>query len=361
MPQNLRAVIVYMSLLFVVSCGGGGGGGENPPPSNGVLNPGLEGRILFREDGLLYSMDTETGLFSTVPNTNWKQQTDRFQFPAVTDFSASPIPYDTTEFLGIGEEVDTSYIFMQDYQGNVLGQFALDGSVLSGSMSQDHQYVALFRQPGSVSSTPWFSLYTRDGRFLEDRQLGKRQLLWLRDNRILYSSGRSFYFTHPVSTQADYSLTLPDPSGGVVTAGVIGDKTISPDESQIVFTVAESGGDLINGAQNSRLYIMNMDGTGLRLLATTYNDEEPSIIQPTWSPDGRWILVKEDYKPVGLDANSLGYRYVIPSDQPGKVFYLSPDGSERSPEVIKFRHYSWENSGITSRGSPNVFIWIPDY
>jgi hypothetical protein len=204
-------------------------------------------------------------------------------------------------------------------------------------------------------------MYTITGELLADKQFTSRQFIWLRDNRLLYSNNRSFYFTKQASIEDDYILTLPDPDDGIVTAGLIGDKAISPDESQIAFIVAETL-DPISGAQGSRLYIMNMDGTGLRLLATAPDDEESNIIQPTWSPDGRWILVMAGYRPTGhvLEDVTDGYRYLIPTDDPGKVYYLSNDGTEKSPEVKFFNYQNIDTSQYTNRGGQNKFTWIPD-
>ncbi|MEW8626344.1 MAG: hypothetical protein AB2551_11370, partial [Candidatus Thiodiazotropha sp.] len=132
--------------------------------------------------------------------------------------------------------------------------------------------------------------------------------------------------------------------------------------SQIVFTVAESGETFLHGAINSRLYIMNMDGTAVRLLATTYNDEEPSITVPTWSPDGRWILVTEGRQPQEA-GGAPGNLYLIPADDPGNVYYLSTIESERSQEVRMFYRYNTlpgEGGGITNKSSGLRFKWIPD-
>lgn len=375
MEIKLKLPMILVLLTVLVSCGGGGGGGsddqginenENPPPDqsdSGARNPGLTGRVLFTDNSGLYAIDAVSGEYSYIPNTNWREQYDRFRYPAVTSFGSSMVPHSGSVFVANGDEVAGSYVFAQDFSGNVLWQFELEGEVLGTSISQDMQYIALFRRLGSVSSTPWFELFTPSGQLLEDRQYDGRQLFFLRDNRLFYSSGRTFVFTKPASLEEDYYLTLPDPAEGTVPEGLIGDKTISPDESQIAFAVTEFAGNDVYGARNSRIFVMNMDGSGLRLLATTYNDDKPSVIQPAWSPDGRWILVKEGYRPTGNvdDIESHGYRYVIPADDPGKVYYISPNDAERSPEVKFFRHRDEKTGIITARAGPLPFTsWIPD-
>jgi hypothetical protein len=367
MGIKLKIPIIIFLVTVFVSCGGGGGGdttedGDDDlqPVDEGSRNPGLSGRILFIEDDTLYAMDAEDGEFYTVPNTNWRQQSNRFRYPAVTDYSFNTIEHSGSEFLGFGREVEGSYVFLQDFNGNLLWQFELPGEVLSANLSQDRRYVALFRRIGSVSSTPWLEMYTVTGELLADKQLAGRQMIWLKDSRLLYSNNRTFYFTKQTSIDDDYYLTLPDPDEGSVAEGLIGDKAISPDESQIAFTVVETL-DPVSGAKGSRLYIMNMDGTGLRLLATAPNDAESNIIQPTWSPDGRWILVLAGYRPTGhvLENVTDGYRYLIPTDDQGKVYYVSNDGTEKSQEVRYFSYQNINTSQFTTKGGENVFTWIP--
>ena len=367
MEIKLKMPIIILFLTIVISCGGGGDSGDttsgdgDQQPDNEALNSGLNDRIVFMEDYELYSLDAQTGEVSSVPNTNWREKNDRFRYPSLTSFSFNTIEHNGTEFVGSGRQVDGSYVFLQDYNGNLRWQFSLEGEVLSASLSQDLQYVALFRRLGSVSSTPWLEMYTPTGQLIADRQFDTRQLLWLRENRLLYSRYRSFHFTKEGSLEEDYYLTLPSPEEGTVAPGLIGDMTISPDESQIAFIVAESGGSFLYGAEQARLYIMNIDGSGLRLLATTQNDEDPTIIQPTWSPDGRWILVKAgNYPAAGDNTESLGYRYLIPTDNPAKVYYIDTYGSDKSPEVKYFKHHILNHSNVTTRASNTVFTWIPD-
>jgi len=62
------------------------------------------------------------------------------------------------------------------------------------------------------------------------------------------------------------------------------DPNISPNGKQVVFTVTEYF--LEKGKSKTDIYLMNIDGSGLRQL--TYN--EAADLHPRWSPDGRWIL-----------------------------------------------------------------------
>jgi Tol biopolymer transport system component len=73
----------------------------------------------------------------------------------------------------------------------------------------------------------------------------------------------------------------------------------SPDGQQIVFGANPPG-------RTSRLYVINVDGAGLRQLT---GDETP-VVGPAWSPDGQWIVFtrRDDLwlvRPDGSEAHRL--------------------------------------------------------
>jgi hypothetical protein len=269
-----------------------------------------------------------------------------------------------------------SEVALEDYNGNYLGQLHIIDDTSNATMSQDRRYIALFREAGSVSNKR-FEIYDwNSGAKIDNKALDRRQLLWLPDNRILYSEGRTFYVTQPVSTETDYTMTLPDP-GGEMHAGHIGRNiTLSPDGSQMAFTVGESG-ETVDDENNHRLYMSNIDGSNLRLVATTADDPGdnsdafggPRISLPTWSPDGRWLFVREGYFSVAvapIDAgHTFGDMYALPTENMGKVFYLSTDDSQRSPEVrLVWRFEALPNEhgqGVTTEApTSGKFTWISD-
>jgi dipeptidyl aminopeptidase/acylaminoacyl peptidase len=59
---------------------------------------------------------------------------------------------------------------------------------------------------------------------------------------------------------------------------------ISPDGKRVAFTVTESF--LKDGTTNSEIYLMNVDGTGLRRMT----DNKAADYSPRWSPDGKSLL-----------------------------------------------------------------------
>ena len=64
---------------------------------------------------------------------------------------------------------------------------------------------------------------------------------------------------------------------------VLGSVTFSPDDHRVAFTAQD--GSTGDGRIPSHLYVVDSDGSGLRLLDPTSNVPR----QPSWSPDGRWL------------------------------------------------------------------------
>ncbi|MCG8052896.1 MAG: hypothetical protein JAZ15_17005 [Candidatus Thiodiazotropha endolucinida] len=359
------------SIVMLYSCGGGlgGDGGHTEQPNNQSINNNLTGYLFSEESGdKAYIVNLSTGVASVIPNTDWENQDERFPFGIARYYKYS-VQNSHSQFVGVavnckGENSDPlsasmSCIVFQDYSGNYLGQLDLVHDVSNVELSPDGQYLALFRNfnPG-VSDQEWFEIFTIDGRFLSDKRLRARNIQWLFNGSIVYGDGRRFVFTKPYSTDTDYTLTLPDS----INDGWISDFDISSDQSKIVFTYATESTAFTSVV--AKLYMMNVDGTNIRLLADVPSNETANISDPTWSPDGEWIILEEG-NIEGHDVNApgtAGYVYIIPSENLGKVFILSVEDGKRSPEVIQVWH-DQDGAGpretLSLRSSGRRYEWIP--
>jgi dipeptidyl aminopeptidase/acylaminoacyl peptidase len=361
MTGKKRFIFICIVLIFTFSCGGGGGGDNGNEETGETLNPGVEGLFLINHgNGLPLIMDAKTGKYTDIPNTHWAIDDDRFA-PIANMYSyyAKPIKNSNMVFSVRARGGNDSYVAIQDYDGNFLSkELHLNESIESVSVSQDLRYIALSRYIHGVST--WFEIFTWDGTLLNDRELDTREFHWLMDNRILYAEKRTFYFTKRLSTEVESRLILPEsfPAGHIDTI------SISPDESQIAFTLAEVTETDGTHLTNSRLYIVNIDGSSPRLVATTYNDQDPRLTYPEWSPDGRSLYIQEGY---GMLSPAIGTddkrdMYILPTEYMGKVFMLSTDDTERSIEVKRFWRFNTiddEPGGITGKASPlSSFYWI---
>ncbi|MCG7865585.1 MAG: hypothetical protein JAY74_04325 [Candidatus Thiodiazotropha taylori] len=359
-----------VALLFITSCGGGGGSGDEPETTNtNSSNEGLSGYLFSQGPGnYAYLLDALSGSASVIANTDWSSQENRFP-GGLVKFRKRAVQNDHSYFLvnamhckKENEDAlarDMSCIYLQNYDGNFIDGFDLLHDVYELQMSYDYQYIALFRDfnPGS-SNQEWFEIYTRNGDLLSYRRLESRKIRWFRDGRIMYLDGPRFVITKPYSTEGDRTMTLPE---NISNGGWLSDFDISNDEMQIAFTVATDSTAFTSIV--AKAYVMNIDGTNIRLLADV-PEGDPKITSPSWSPDGRWILLEEGYV-TGQDSDVLGASgnlYVVPAEDQGKVYMLSTVTNERSKEVIPFIH------DIDGPGSSNVFNtksygeafeWIP--
>jgi hypothetical protein len=368
--MTCRSQLVFSIVLIftLISCGGGGGGGDNDnnggiEPS-GDLNPDLKGEFLVDR---IYErpvvMDAKSGSYVEIPNTHWTVNDEVFAPTAlIYDYYVYPIRNNNNIFLVRARAATDSYLTIQDYDGNYLNQILhLNESIETASISQDLRYIALSRHIHGLSK--WFEIYAWDGTLISDRELGEREFHWLMGNRILYTEERTFIFTKKESTEVDYRLTLPETG---IQPGNIDTIAVSPNESQIAFTVAEVSNGYGTTLTYSRLYIVNIDGSNIRLVATTYNDQYPRLTRPQWSPDGRWLYIQEgfgtsDIPPelipiIGNDTNQD--MYIVPTEDLGKVFVVSADDEKRSPEVKRFWR-SNSTGGVTGKAEVVTnYYWI---
>ncbi|MCG7926411.1 MAG: hypothetical protein JAY67_12815 [Candidatus Thiodiazotropha taylori] len=359
-----------VALLFITSCGGGGGSGDEPETTNtNSSNEGLSGYLFSQGPGnYAYLLDALSGSASVIANTDWSSQENRFP-GGLVKFRKRAVQNDHSYFLVNAIHCkkenedslarDMSCIYLQDYDGNFIDGFDLLHDVYELQMSYDYQYIALFRDFNHGSTNQeWFEIYTRNGDLLSYRRLESRKIRWFRDGRIMYLDGPRFVITKPYSTEGDRTMTLPE---NISNGGWLSDFDISNDEMQIAFTVATDSTAFTSIV--AKAYVMNIDGTNIRLLADV-PEGDPKITSPSWSPDGRWILLEEGYV-TGQDSDVLGASgnlYVVPAEDQGKVYMLSTVSNERSKEVIPFIHDidgPGSSTVFNTKSYGEAFEWIP--
>lgn len=116
--------------------------------------------------------------------------------------------------------------------------------------------------------------------------------VWTPDGEslLLSANRREDAALEPADTEI-YEVSVEDDTFGSVTAltdrtGPDGSPAISPDGSRIAYTGYD---DRYQGYQVTRLYVMDRDGSGSRVVAGGF---DRSIGDPTWSRDGRGLYVR---------------------------------------------------------------------
>jgi len=361
---NIYILVLVSSLFILSSCGGSSSGDERSSNTENipgdVLNPSVSGRFFFESGDSAYVKDLQTGINTLIPHTDWENQNDLYPL-GIASFYAQASMYDGVEFLvqvdsckRNGPDVldtEITCFSIQDYNGNYTGGFDLLNQVLGfAKLSRDRQYVALFRG----LSDDWLAIYSRDGEFISNNKIDSASFDWLPDGRIVYGQGNQFVFTDPYSTLQVNTLTLSSSLEGSLT-----NLSVSPDGSRIAFSMFLSGNF---AAVQSIPYVMDLDGMNIRQLAMRPGGSSPIMGAPVWSPDGGSIFLTAGGAS-GQDPNApgvLGYGYVIPSSS-NKVMVLSSDDGEKSPEVIRLKHYLLGQAGnvVTERFSNYSYSWQP--
>jgi len=381
MHMNFFKAVALGSTLIISSCGGGDSDATTESAStnssqvtvnSGNLNPDLPGKFMFsfnwanhatasdrrRDGGLL--MDIRSGTYTEIPNSHWVEIFEQWGYEGVSRPIALPIPGDGSSFYvqtdnqfesddGINQYFLTMH---QSTSGDILAQhlrFRLFGDS-DLAISFDKSFVAFFANDyfRIVQVTP------SANPAVDKKPHPKRPYAWLPDNRLVLVSKdrRSFEITRQQAVSGDVVLLLPESVGGEIR-----EVSASPSGDQLAFILQEN-----NSIDTP--WIINLDGTNLRKLATTSDSGDfQNYGEIQWSPDGNFVMVTEPS--VGFfdaAATSLpSSRYVLPVNETTELLQTSVDPTRRSNGVIRLNFCgdpSNEQCNVQSDVIPDVY-WIP--
>jgi hypothetical protein len=101
------------------------------------------------------------------------------------------------------------------------------------------------------------------------------------------------YVTSPLSPTVRRIATFnlpPTNSDGRIYSANVGSMVVSPDGTKLAFTWNE----FRKYDQDTHVYVVNMDGTGLHRLTEVPDKTSPlsfQFVYPTWSPDSQWVAL----------------------------------------------------------------------
>ena len=135
---------------------------------------------------------------------------------------------------------------------------------------------------------------------------GGGQISWTPDSRaILFSANLSKDWEREALNSEVYRVSIDGGAPVPLTSryGPDNSPAVSPDGRRIAYVGFD---DQKRSYENTRLYVMNIDGSGSRVLTPSL---DRSVANPTWSPDGRAIYVQVEsngtnkVERVGLDGS----------------------------------------------------------
>lgn len=116
---------------------------------------------------------------------------------------------------------------------------------------------------------------------------------WAPNGDYVYMFANELYVTSPLSPTVRRIATFnlpPTNSDGRIYSANVGSMVVSPDGTKLAFTWNE----FRKYDQDTHVYVVNMDGTGLHRLTEVPDKTSPlsfQFVYPTWSPDSQWVAL----------------------------------------------------------------------
>jgi Tol biopolymer transport system component len=373
-----RILALFVAGIAIVAllgaCGGGsgtgstanginnpGGGGDNtggsnavgdngtggPPAQQAILNPGVSGKLFMTSPEAYIEFDLATGLSRILRKRDggMSVSADGQEFALV-----NARPPDQTVFDRLEELV----FFGRD--GRQSGRFLKEEGFSNRPLiSPDKQTVLVEWHSidlGDSGGIPVPTAFKRDGTVVK-RFTNYGDYTWLPDGRILLTRDDAIYVTSLTAASPTLLKRFPGNTPGALTP--------SPDGQRLAFAMQDTG-----RVSEAQTFIMNIDGTGLRQVATSVLGSSPG----DFSPDGNSLLLREgsNYFLRGPDFFVAGcpHLFIVPLNVANVV---TLDRTAPLPPALKLRGLAEDSGEVTEmvcgfstpawRNVPNSDAFVP--
>jgi len=331
--RNMFLLAGLISCIFLSACGIEIEPNKQIPSEE--INGTIKGRVLLGNDG--WVLDLTTGLYSKIKGMElWGS--DRPDYLGIAQASAFPVAYSGLEIIEtvrdcrniIDKTSNSNCIKIYNQDGDILEHLNYNGRIITDAKpSRNAQYIALARQYGDLGSNSLLEIHDRSGSLVSSSVVEDNRasitIDWLPDNILVYTFKQSIFMTTALSTTGIEIFSFP------LEQGTPDKIAASPDGLQLAFQLRTNGSFV---ADHGHIWVINIDGSGLRQLTNVPDDDNPVVNYPAWSPDGHWILVVEGRYKGSNGTGGPGTLYAVPSD--GEKVLLTIDSSTSAKPILSY-------------------------
>ncbi|MGN7824952.1 hypothetical protein ACTJJB_32815 [Chitinophaga sp. 22536] len=301
MKTTILSLILLCFLVLPMAC--------SKDKNGGIAGGGGQGTLYYAAFKGFMKLDLRSGQQQQLIDIGSMSHQERFD-----------VSRDGAEIVAYEESLSSDQVRFTIYNNS--GQVAASFQVrqyVNGvpRISPDKSKVAVIWQPASTYPRKFVAVFTRSGQQVAGFE-GVSDYAWLPDGRLVMTAPGGFYLSNPQLTSAS---RIADVSR---FADVPGQLDVCPDGASVLFT------------SNYHVWVMNLDGSGMRQLTTSDVKEW----YPAWSADGKKIFFTLDW--------SGNCKEVRVMDVPGQTVSIDPHSDAVAPRVLS------DNNRICSASRPMV-------
>lgn len=364
--------LIASLLLLLQACDGNSDGDLI---DSGNVNPQLSGRIFVENSAGTYGkiLTLDTGEYGDIPGMEeWSMNDDYTGVAFVTVFPS----YNGLEVVETvqncqertkGNLYNDDCVIIRNKEGAIQVGFRIPEEIKDAArLSYDGRYVA-FSYNEDDDNNMSLRIHDRMGKVTSINNLYQQfpdsrddpEFDWLPDGRLVYAVEQTIYITAPYDADGTRLITF------VEEQGEPRELAVSPDGKKLVFAM-RTGGSLVRNV--GTVWVLSIDDpSDVHELAIVPRDDTPSVTDPVWSPDGRWIMVVEGrfnaisgIPPLdhpGVDTAPI--LYAVPSD--GIRVKLSETEATTAIPVLS----NWDAAQLGSVGEMSIrsrarlISWVP--
>ncbi len=283
----MKIILTLFALigLAIAACSSSSGNKEKDSNNTASIPSGLSGQVVFSGSGSVVR-------FINLANGQYSQMQSSFNL--IPSFDGSEwAAFDTQRRLSDGED---DLVFL-NRSGSVISRSAVNRSLHGSALpSPDKTKIALFwanEDAGESFTRPSLTIFSRTGQVIARDSLATAAA-WAPNGDIIVAEGNRIFRANSSGTSSTQILQV---------ARSVNTMSVSREGNKLAFSMAGTANNEFH------LWVVNLDGTGLRQLTTSSVNE----MDPSWLPGGQYLIARQN-----VDADVQGFNdcpdlYLVPT------------------------------------------------